>query len=145
MMALASSGAWTSISASDFSTCASNITGVTECWGDNTMVQMFDSPGPDRATPTPLAVGYPRVELGDYHACGLDTGQLWCWGHRNEQASDFAAPTMIPGQWTDYAGGEHVGCALDNTGQRWCWGHGEQGRFGNGRAWTSTPIRFTRP
>ncbi len=134
-------------------TCAVTTSGVTYCWGNNTLSQlgnrqMDDRPRPSRvATDTVLV----SVAVGGVHSCGLDArGTAYCWGG-NLDGELGTGPGALHGAPTPVAGGlvfrslsagtTHT-CGLAADGAAWCWGKNTRGQLGDGTSTSRpTPVR----
>ena len=82
------------------------------------------------------------LSAGQYHACALRAGALFCWGRNASGALGLGdtmprnAPTaVLPARrWIDVAAAESSTCALDEFGRAWCWGGNALGQLGLGDA-----------
>lgn len=80
------------------------------------------------------------LSTGEYHACSLRAGALWCWGRNGsgelglgDTMSRSAPAAVLPAQrWIDVAAAESSTCALDEFGRAWCWGGNTFGQLGQG-------------
>lgn len=108
-------------------TCAVTADGAAWCWGRDDHGQLGDAgPGPDRATPAPVAglAGARRVAAGVTAACAvLDSGAVSCWGRLGTIVRPVPEPVSgLPAPAVDVAVGWRLACALLAGGEVWCWG-----------------------
>lgn len=124
------------------------------CLVATVMTACSPTTGPSDVVPTPLAEGFSSVGIGEYHACGVDTGGgLWCWGQglfgQTGRGSVTDAPTPVPvplgdEKFVDVASGSMHSCALSAAGDVWCWGGNFAGQAGQGStADVTMPHRVT--
>lgn len=121
------------------------------CWGGNADRQIADSPRDNFTLATVAgARRWSAISTGAGHACGIDEGELWCWGRndRNQVTSaivgDVTAPIRIEVdgatvEWTDVAAGVDYTCGIADH-QLLCWGAGAYGKLGHG-----SPDDMARP
>lgn len=88
-------------------TCATKLTGSTECWGDNHNNRLGDATPGIRLTPTPISGGhtFSAHRAGLLTGCGVTSdGRGWCWGGGGYVAGTglpddvSAAPVEVPGK-----------------------------------------------
>ncbi len=117
--------------------CAIDAVGGLWCWGTP-----FED---ERATPRPPhRVGADRmwssIAVGDWHACAISDGTLWCWG-KNEygQLADgtlqpHAGPAQVgaAADWVSIIAAGNGACGLRTDGSLWCWGINNLGQVGDG-------------
>lgn len=95
-----------------------------------------DAGAPDSGPPS----GAFSLSGGDYHACAVRGGPLWCWGanENGEAAAGDAGLAMAPLQvgsdrsWVSVTCGEVHSCGLKQDGTVWCWGGNGAGQLGLG-------------
>lgn len=142
-----------SISAGGSHACASNIFGVTFCWGGNEYGQLGVSVSPDVCGATPCAREAVRIDAGqtfltvsagDDFTCGIDIsdGTPYCWGRNHvgqlgdgttDSTSTPTSVTGLPGgRFTTLVAGSEHACALAEGGAAFCWGANESGQLGDG-------------
>lgn len=101
--------------------------------------------------------GITQVAAGEYHACALQNGSVYCWGYNvNGQLGDNTTTTrltaikvadgVIPGGntgITSIAAGGNSTCAL-KAGSAFCWGYNAYGQLGDGTAGARvTPVALS--
>jgi alpha-tubulin suppressor-like RCC1 family protein len=115
-----------------------DTTGEVACWGRADEGQR----GTTGATSTLSATLIPNLDsvedlaTGEAHACGIVSGQVFCWGSCGQgecgdekpvgETSNVDKPLLVPGLVSVgakriFAGG-HGSCALTNAGKVLCWG-----------------------
>ena len=88
---------------------------------------------------------YSSVAVGRTATCGIDDGDLYCWGSNARGALGIgtlddlvhASPTRVsdlPGRVVAVEAGWSFFCALVEGGVPYCWGQGSRGRLGVGDA-----------
>ena len=123
--------------------CAVLPGGNVVCWGQGDLGQIGDGSMMHRATPTPVALAGPAVDVngGRYDTCAaLASGVVQCWGEGTSgqlgHGSATSSPTPVTvetiGDVVEVAVGAIHSCARQRAGQVYCWGNGAEGRLGNG-------------
>ncbi len=137
------------VSAGGSFACGIATTGVTYCWGLNTVGQLGDSATANSATPVAVAGGhaFTAVSAGGAFACGLTAaGAAYCWGSNttgqlgdSTQASRIV-PVAVKGGYSfaTLSAGNLSACGLTTTGVAYCWGNNTQGELGTGTVALST-------
>jgi alpha-tubulin suppressor-like RCC1 family protein len=123
------------------------------CWGWNGDGQLGigNNTGPLTGdfgpySPTPVAVQggltFSRITTGDFHSCGLTTGnKIYCWGLNQlgeigDGTTTFRRPSprLVTGglafNWVN-AGALHT-CGITTAHKAYCWGSGQYGQRGDG-------------
>ena len=131
---------WTSVATGYIYACARTATGAASCFGMNTFGQLGDGTIVDG--PLVAVTGghfWDDIGLGDTHTCGIDGGDLYCWGDNasgrvdwaNGDAS-FSEPKRVAADasWSDVDNGSSVTCGITN-GDVWCWGNNSYGMLGD--------------
>lgn len=139
------------VAAGYFHTCALTTAGTVKCWGENSDGQLGDNSANRSLIPVDV-VGLNNVvaiSAGRIHTCALTSGGgVKCWGDNatgelgDGTTTDRPTPGDVVGLTSDVkaiAAGYFYSCALLNNGGVKCWGHNENGRLGNGNAWSATP------
>jgi RHS repeat-associated protein len=154
------SNEWTAVDTEfSFSTFVCGIrSGLRYCWGINSGGALgngttVDSVGPAlddppldpsiivHLTPDSISDGlraWDAVATGTSHACGLDSGALYCWGKTASGA--LGTGTQVEtrlrrvrvgaaADWAALAAGADYTCGIRN-GQLWCWGANGSGQLG---------------
>ena len=146
----------TSISAGDTHTCAVEVGGVAQCWGDGRQGEL--GTGIDTLSSKPLTVlglGGPvaSISAGFQYTCAvLVSGAAKCWGDNHfgqlgdGSTTSSTSPVQVAGLESgvaSIAAGETHTCALLDTGGVKCWGgNGIYGELGNGSfANSPTPVQ----
>ncbi len=117
------------------------------CWGDNRRAQLGIGTAPAR-TGMPQIVGaetsWSAVDAGWNHTCGINNGELFCWGNNDSgqcggSGSTVIAPTQPSGSgsgWLAIAAGGVHSCGIREAvaGERrlYCWGSDSRGQLGDG-------------
>lgn len=140
-------GSFRRVSAGAYYSCASTLTGAARCWGENGAGQLgTGSAGAPAATPTalPALAGEDVTSFGtgDFHACAVAAGDVWCWGENfaGQLGDGTFDARQTPGRVQRPAGVSFVAvgagivhtCALGADGSAWCWGDNSAGQLGNG-------------
>ncbi|MFN7471765.1 MAG: RCC1 domain-containing protein, partial [Roseiflexaceae bacterium] len=135
----------TQIEVGDDSSCAKVGSGAFYCWGRNTsQLGIAPIPGANVTTATQITAlpTLRRIEMGEYHTCGINTtGSMFCWGENiygqfgangNGVApvGGFSGLTNI----SDFATGSENTCVIVTGGTVYCAGNDSRGTLGNGDA-----------
>jgi alpha-tubulin suppressor-like RCC1 family protein len=117
-------------------------------WGEN--ASFWLGAATDSLVPVQV-MGLPgeveALAAGDYHACALVNGDVWCWGSNafgglgDGSTADSPVPVQVvglPGAAQAIAANYDGTCAIVNGGV-WCWGGNDYGQLGNGST-TSSPV-----
>ena len=134
-------GAWSSVTAGGWHTCATRTDGTAWCWGQNILGQLGTGNVLRQTAPARVGVRSDWAELSASwdHTCGVSTsGQLRCWGYNHDgQVGDGTTITRVGPQqvgtghvWTGVAAGSASTCASDADGALWCWGDNRYGQLG---------------
>ena len=139
------SGAWVSVAAGRFHTCAISTGKSLYCWGGNDYGQIGDATtGTDRLSPKRIGVAgvWADVAAGGYHTCAISTGNsLYCWGNNDYGQigdgtidTDRHSPKRIggAGAWAGVTGGSIHTCAISTGKSLYCWGYNSLGSVGDG-------------
>jgi alpha-tubulin suppressor-like RCC1 family protein len=144
---------WTMISTGNQATCGIRG-GEVYCWGLAANGRLGNgTTTPNQTTPSLVLGGWSDwtqiAAATDNHACGIRSGQAYCWGVPFEgqlgngtTSGSRSSPSMVLGGWSDWtriAVGLSFTCGI-RAGQAYCWGRAANGRLGNG---TVTPNRTT--
>lgn len=126
-------------------TCALNINGGVQCWGDNYYGQLGDGSTEDRSSPVTvvgLTSGVTAIAAGDDHTCALlNDGRVKCWGNNNfgrlgDGANDDRNTPVdvvgLSGRAMAIAAGDAHTCAALDAGGAQCWGRNSDGELGDG-------------
>jgi alpha-tubulin suppressor-like RCC1 family protein len=142
--------------------------GEIECWGRNrnALISTAIDPGTQQAvkivyTPAIIAglSGCTAVAAGDTFACGICSGDVWCWGdHRRGQVGSgpvTALPVTMPRKldlaladgdtWAELTAGAGFACARTAQGRGYCWGSNIHGALGTGAGAASLPVPVGPP
>ncbi|MBW2704292.1 MAG: hypothetical protein JRF33_26025, partial [Deltaproteobacteria bacterium] len=135
---------WVDIASFNYRTCGIRDDGVERslwCWGWDALNGYSGG-----SSLHPLRVGdagdWEAIQLGDYSACGLRAGEVWCWGLSSGGSlglgdwSGRSLPTQVTsgGNWTQLTMGFCTTCAMEQTpegDQLWCWGCNRFGQLGD--------------
>jgi alpha-tubulin suppressor-like RCC1 family protein len=124
--------------------CALDKDGHTECWGISSDFQEYGVTAP--SSPIPIPVPAPTLAaLGggiSHHTCGLTAERVAiCWGRGTQGqlgGGDFGAigngPTTVKLEgvsWDDIAVGRLTTCAVATNGDGYCWGLNQHGELGD--------------
>ena len=95
------------------------------------------------------------LAVGGNHSCGVDDGQVYCWGDNTAgQLGDggrLSRPFAVRVEagvesFTQVVAGSSHTCALTNTGSAYCWGANSEGQLGDGtRLVRFTPVAVDQP
>lgn len=134
---------WADMSASSYSACGVDTSGVGWCWGYGGHGSLGNGGTANQTSPVQVAGGYrwTKIETGRQHTCGLLTdGRAMCWG-RNDHGQlgggvydTSTEPRFVAGghRFVDIAASAEHTCALDYDGRAWCWGYAANGELGTG-------------
>ena len=137
------------ISTGNSHTCAI-ASGELYCWGTDNDGQIGNGSGSTNDVLSAQKIGssstWNAIASGSYHTCGIDNGELFCWGRDNYgqvgngsgSSSNVETPQKIGSSntWSDIALGSYHTCGIDN-GELFCWGVDFRGQIGNGSGSTS--------
>jgi alpha-tubulin suppressor-like RCC1 family protein len=139
------------------STCGITDAGALACWGRGDLGELGELPTPDDTHKTPTMaselVGWTRVASAERYACGLQAGEVWCWGaaaggglgggrwaDTRAWAPVVTGATDVAVGWNRVlvdsatnAGDLDLACAIVGGDVR-CWGDDRRGQLGNGAA-----------
>ena len=129
--------------------CALDGSGRVHCVGTEHRGNEF-GPHPLYETWTHISGALPISDLtaGRWHACGLSSSQVYCWGanvagQMGAVTSSMWSAGPVLADTRDYvrvdAGWEHT-CALDSDRAAYCWGRNEDGELGTGAVSTKEPA-----
>jgi alpha-tubulin suppressor-like RCC1 family protein len=135
---------WSAVSAGGLHTCGIRASAL-YCWGANADGQLGlgrEGTPSGRATPGLVAggsSGWTTVVAGSNHTCGLNNGQLWCWGQNTYgQVGDGSGinrtvPVRVgtANDWTAVGVGSYHSCGV-RAQTTWCWGWNANGQVGDG-------------
>jgi alpha-tubulin suppressor-like RCC1 family protein len=138
------------VTCGDFYTCALNVTGAVQCWGENGAGQLGNGTtdavhGVDEVVKDDKRELAPvrSISAGGAHTCGVDAvGTVHCWGdNSNGELGDgtfterdgAVSIVMADGlaARTTGAGSSHT-CAVASDGTAQCWGTNYSGQLGGG-------------
>lgn len=126
---------WQAISSATYSTCGIE-SGRLYCWGENGNGQLGlgdAAVGQNQLLPQQVgtATGWTHIASQAGTTCGIESGQLHCWGILTATTS----PTRIgtADDWTNVAAGALHACAI-RGGELYCWGDNGLGQLGLGTA-----------
>lgn len=128
-------------------TCGIADTGITYCWGGNSMGQLGTGSTSPSYIPTPTAVTggltFTKISVGGRHVCGLTSaGAAYCWGANDRgqlgtgstAAVTIATPTAVTGGhvFSRIIAGPQNTCGITIAGDTYCWGYNAHGQIGDG-------------
>jgi alpha-tubulin suppressor-like RCC1 family protein len=135
---------WTSVATGYAYACARTATGAASCFGSNYWGQVGN--GTRELVAGGAVLGavagdyrWDDIGLGDFHTCGIDGGDLYCWGYNASGRVDwangdesFSEPKRVAADasWSDVDNGSSVTCGITN-GDVWCWGNNSYGMLGD--------------
>jgi alpha-tubulin suppressor-like RCC1 family protein len=116
---------------------------MVSCWGRNLYGITGLDPAVSPYSTTPQTInsnqGVDDLAVGDFHACFLRNGDVYCWGsNTNGQLGNgtttsthaFVGPVLTG--VTKIAAGGDTTCAIKTNGDLYCWGRDDYGQVGNG-------------
>jgi cysteine-rich repeat protein len=140
----------TAVAGGEDHTCALLSDTTVACWGDDADGQVGDGAvgGGDVGTPTVVVdamdlpvTGFTAIEAGGNNSCGINGGQLYCWGENTDftladgTTTDRSEPTLVTfpdaGTVDDVAVGDDFVCALLSNETVYCWGEAFDFQLGN--------------
>jgi alpha-tubulin suppressor-like RCC1 family protein len=151
------SGAFKALSAGRDQTCALDLGGGLQCWGD--ILGDNAAIGNNVPTPVPGGATFAKIFVGSFQACGLAAdGTASCWGAAGRLGDgtnvNSLSPVLVVGglKFATLAVGWNGACGLTQAGATWCWGTANSGSsLGDGATLTSySPVpvaaghQFTR-
>lgn len=113
------------------------------CWGSDTYGQIGNGNIVSGNVLSPMRIGnlvnWTFISLGVDHACGIESGKLYCWGRGvNEKIGDgpgtgnITSPLELMGiNWSSVSTGANHTCGI-REGELYCWGSDSYGQIGNG-------------
>ena len=147
------------VAAGSSASCAVELSQALRCWGEGT--SLLGSPtatgaigscrgSPCSPMPVGIAGGVHSVQVGDQHACTLNTAHVArCWGSNfrgqlgigtySEVAHVPAAVTGGVAFVSIALGREHT-CGVSTDGTGFCWGGAESGKLGTGQQSMSAAV-----
>lgn len=114
------------------------------CWGRNLYGITGQDPAVTTQSTAPVAIansnqGVADLAVGEYHACLLRNGDVYCWGRGtsgqlggNGLSSSYALIGPVLTGVAKIAAGGDTTCAITTTGTLYCWGRDDYGQVGNG-------------
>jgi len=142
-------------------TCVVDSEGKVYCWGYNSMGQLGTGDRVNSAVPVAVNMSgvlsgktVTAISAGNYHACALAGGQVYCWGTgvqgqlgqgANSDSNNPVAVTtsgVLSGKTVAklISGGNHS-CVMTTDSNVYCWGFGVNGQIGNGSGGNpNTPV-----
>jgi alpha-tubulin suppressor-like RCC1 family protein len=147
----------TTITASNYHTCALINGGGAKCWGDNTQGELGDGTTSDRWTPVDvsgLTSGVTAITAGSEHTCAVTTASgVKCWGFNlqgelgdgttTQRDTPVDVSSLTSGVTAITAGDSHT-CAVTTAGGVKCWGWNGWAQLGDGTTtWRSVPVDVT--
>lgn len=139
---------WTQVNGDYDHNCGVRANGRAYCWGYNGEGRLGDGTTTQRDVPTEISgahTDWKMVAGSLLNSCGIrtSTNKLYCWGFANNGALGNGTnnphqhtPVEVTGvtnsNWTTYAGGGSVSCAMKTGGEIYCWGENNNGQLGIG-------------
>ncbi|ASD64151.1 Calx-beta domain-containing protein [Bdellovibrio bacteriovorus] len=127
--------------------------GAVYCWGIKEGGILGD---PATASPTtaPVAIaslnsGVTKISSGQFHACAIKSGALYCWGQNSNGEVGVGSTTLVGtptainglGTVTDVWTGYYGTCAKNNSNQVYCWGNNSDNQLlSNTTADVTSPL-----
>lgn len=143
------SNLWSDISLGENHTCGIN-NGELYCWGIDSDGQTGNGSGSTTSVTSPEKIGslnnWTSLAAGDNHTCGINNGELYCWGYNiygrvgnGISTSTVHSPEKIGSlsSWSKLSAGYSHTCGINN-GELFCWGANYSGQLGNGGTTGST-------
>ena len=141
---IGSSNSWSDITVGEAFSCGIDA-GELYCWGSDSSGEVGNGSGSTSNIESPQKIGssntWSSVGAGNSHACGINNGELYCWGsdsigqigNGSVSTAKVEAPQRIgnSNKWSAVAGGELHTCGINNN-ELYCWGYNEHGQVGNG-------------
>lgn len=130
-------------------TCADQINGFVQCFGNNSNGQLGSATVPYYGfSGTPVLVGdgslphgLHAVATGRVHACAIDQGNsAYCWGSNgygevgnNTTNTQYQLPQAVQTThtFTSLAAGQWHSCGIADDGHVYCWGNNWYGQLGS--------------
>ena len=130
-------------------TCANQIYGMVQCFGDNGYGQLGSATvGFGGFSGTPVLVadgslphGLHATATGRVHACAIDQGNFaYCWGYNgygeignNTTLTQYQLPQQVQTShtFTSLAAGQWHSCGIADDTHVYCWGNNWYGQLGN--------------
>lgn len=146
---------WTSVSAGDWHTCATNADRRLFCWGLDLVGALGDgAAASEQPAPVEVAGGktdWRNVSAGGDHTCARRAGgRLFCWGDDNhgqlgnDNAHNNATePVEVFGldtRWRPPSAQGDDTCAPRRGGRLFCWGSDHDSQLGNGGKNVDQPV-----
>ena len=143
---IGTSNSWLQIALGYSHTCGINA-GELYCWGWDVTGQIGNGSASSADVTLPEKIGtsnsWSQIALGDFHTCGINAGELYCWGsdlhgqigNGSASSADVTLPEKIgtSNSWSQIALGRTHTCGI-NEGELYCWGRDLYGQIGNGSA-----------
>jgi hypothetical protein len=152
-------GAYASVSAGGYHTCAIATAGGAFCWGDNGYGELGMGTVGGAVVYAPVAVTGPAlasIVAGYLHTCGLDSnGAAYCWGYDSAGALGNGQATGTTGTPTAVVGGlvfasiapsvaGYHTCGITTASVAYCWGYDAYGQLGiNSTQNTAIPLQVS--
>lgn len=118
--------------------------GAVYCWGIKEMGLLGD-PATTSPSTVPVAIpslnsGVTKIANGQFHACAIKAGALYCWGQNSNgevgvgSTAMVSTPTAIPGLGTvtDVWAGYYGTCIKNSSNQVYCWGNNSDNQLLSG-------------
>lgn len=146
----------TALAAGDDVACGLTGAGKTYCWGIQTFGQIGNGVSSSGTSVLPTLVTGPLIQAatftqitaGGSHACGIASGQAYCWGKDETLQLGGGdnlfvnSSTPIPVQqgvtFKSLAAGRSHTCGLTAAGAAYCWGLNTSGQLGRGTSGDTT-------
>lgn len=123
--------------------CGIGTTGITYCWGSDSVGQLGEGDTVSHLLPVVVAGGlsFEALAAGVAHTCGLTTGGVaYCWGSNHAGALGTgdtiprSTPTAVVGGLTfaSLTAGLNYTCGLTPAGTAYCWGNNLEDQAGDG-------------
>lgn len=138
------SASWQEVSAGETSTCGIDA-GKLYCWGSDYYGEIGNGAAStnniESAEQIGASVNWTAISVGAGHACGIDSGKLYCWGNDGDEqigngsvsTTNVESPEQIgaSSDWLSISAGSSHSCGID-AGKLFCWGSNYDGEVGVG-------------